>query len=209
MLPKDIRPLHDNSIKKLMPELPKKDDQDKLKDELHKALMNMRDMNHQIQVKKDNEKAVMESSKKVDNAVNVVSQKEMPKPLEKLPQFKFYGNEKCGDGYKYSGAQFTMDGVRSNCGNTSDGKEAKAVGLIKNGKIVSVVLQDKGSGYSQKPSITVKGGGGKNADLNPIVNEKGEINEIIIVNGGDGFYETPDIYIDPPHISSACFLCYK
>ena len=63
-------------------------------------------------------------------------------------------------------------------------------------KIVDVIIENPGSGYTLPPQIIVTGGGGTQANLYASINSQGQIKKIHIENPGQGFTTNPEILIN-------------
>lgn len=129
-------------------------------------------------------------------------------------QCNFY-NDSCPSDYTEMGAigiQGLPSGMTLTCGNVSGSKPATFVAELSNGTISNVVIIDPGSGYNPSKTYTISvvgGGGGKGAELKPVIGDDGLIKTINIVKGGSGFKETPKIIIDNSSNSSKCTFCCK
>ncbi len=73
------------------------------------------------------------------------------------------------------------------------GTNAFVTAVLSGGRISRVVVDDPGSGYFEKPVINIVGGGGAGAVLDPIV--RGPIVDVKIINGGQGFEESPELEV--------------
>ena len=100
--------------------------------------------------------------------------------------------------------------VSLSCNGLLDTKQAKAYAIIKNGTIDKIVVIDEGSGYqpSSKPNITIEGNG-NGAFAEALIDDKGHLKIIHIINGGSGYTESPEINIEPPVNKKGCNLCCK
>jgi hypothetical protein len=125
---------------------------------------------------------------------------------------KFFNNRTCTSEYPiFTGASLGIENSNMICDTDNDDKfrEAVVVSDIKNNRIIKVHVVDSGYGYFQKPDIVIEGGGGKDAELDVIINKKnGGINRIIINNPGSGYTNTPSIKLIPVG-GSKCYLCCK
>jgi len=123
---------------------------------------------------------------------------------------KFLSSDKCHKDYpNFSGASITFDGgMKMKCDSTGDQKAPKAVCTIKNGKIDGVYLIKHGAGITKPPKVEAVGGGGKGAVFKAIL-ENGKIKDILVVDSGEGYHETPTIKIEDPNLSEGCYLCCK
>ena len=66
--------------------------------------------------------------------------------------------------------------------------------------VVSVKLLDSGTGYTEAPTVTLSGGGGKGAILQAVNNDSDRLDAIAVIDGGDGYTSSPTITISPPDI---------
>ena len=72
---------------------------------------------------------------------------------------------------------------------------------VVNGKICNIFMESGGVGYGvtnivnfiRSPKINVETG--KNAELIPVINSRGEINDVVIVDGGNNYSSAPEIVI--------------
>ncbi len=124
-------------------------------------------------------------------------------------------NDSCPSDYTEMGSigiQGLPSGMTLTCGNVSSGKPASFVAELSNGTITNVVVVDPGTGYNptKKYSMTLEGGGGgKGAELEPVIGDDGLIKNIKVVKGGSGFKETPKITIENSTNSGKCTFCCK
>ncbi len=79
---------------------------------------------------------------------------------------------------------------------------ATAVAQIENGSIVNIRLLCFGSGYSEKPEISLVGGGGTNGRVRVQGLYNGELSGVDIVNGGTGYTEPPKVIIQSPYANT-------
>jgi hypothetical protein len=120
---------------------------------------------------------------------------------------KFLSSSQCHPDYpNFSGA--SIEGSNMKCDNLDNVKPCKAVCTISNGKINGVYIIHPGAGYKTEPKVEIVGGGGEGAILKAILVD-GKIKEVKVLNGGNGFHETPSLKIDNPNSSNGCFLCCK
>ena len=77
------------------------------------------------------------------------------------------------------------------------GTGAAATAIIGTSTVSSVTVNNPGSGYVS-PILTVTGGGGSGAILQPILNVSGGIEDVVVVNPGNGYTSTPTIVIEDP-----------
>ena len=70
------------------------------------------------------------------------------------------------------------------CELDGGGKGAVVKPIIKNGKIIDTIIENRGKDYQSAPKISVIGTNGLGADLVATI-KNNEINEIIIVSGGE------------------------
>jgi hypothetical protein len=132
-------------------------------------------------------------------------------PIEKM-NCKFLNSPKCHPDYpNFSGAgiNFGSDSeTKIKCDSIGKEKIAKAICTIGNGKITGVYLIDEGSSYEDSPNVIAVGGGGSGSKLKAMA-ISGKIKQIKVLDGGYGYTETPNIKIEPPNMSSGCYLCCK
>lgn len=62
--------------------------------------------------------------------------------------------------------------------------------------VVSVLVENSGSGYVLPPSVTISGGGGTGATAIANINSNGQVDAIIITNPGRGYTSNPTIVIN-------------
>lgn len=100
--------------------------------------------------------------------------------------------------------------VSLSCNGLLDIKQAKAYGIIKNGSIEKIVVIDEGSGYqpTSKPKITIEGNG-NGAVAEALIDDKGHLKVIHIIQNGSGYTESPEITIEAPVNHKGCNLCCK
>ena len=133
---------------------------------------------------------------------------EIPKLIEDFGNFPFMSES--------SGAKSELDlcnrGKDTIC-NPPDivifggrGSGAKAKPIVKNGRIVSVEVEDGGSGYAYPPFIEFKDncGSGIGAVARASLNTKGEVKKIYMVTGGEGYIGSGEdlFYVDTVEIIS-------
>ena len=114
-------------------------------------------------------------------------------------------DNKCDDPVytKFSGASLGIGAKSIQCnGKKIMTSQAKAISLIKNGKIDRIQLTKKGNYYKKEPKIKIQG----NAVARAVV-KKGRLEKILLVNKGSGYKSSPQITIDPPNYFSYCNLC--
>jgi hypothetical protein len=75
-------------------------------------------------------------------------------------------------------------------------KQATAVPVVENGKIVRVVVTSAGRGYKIAPEITITGTGA-GAKLQSVINSAGEVTSITVENAGRDYLDTAVLYIRP------------
>lgn len=120
---------------------------------------------------------------------------------------KFLSSAQCHPDYpNFSGA--SIEGSNMKCDNMGDVELSKAVCTISNGKINGVYIIHPGAGYKVAPKIEIVGGGGEGAILKAIL-VNGKVKEVKVMNGGNGFHETPVLKIENPNSSNGCYLCCK
>ncbi len=75
-------------------------------------------------------------------------------------------------------------------------KQAKALPVIEEGKIVRVIVTDPGRGYKIPPEINIIGEG-SGARLSAIINSSGEVTGVTVDNSGRDYLDTTSLYIRP------------
>ena len=145
-----------------------------------------------------------------NNVKSAVSGKGMEQKGSNGMKCKFLNSSKCHPDYpNFSGASISFpEGAKMKCDSVGNETMPKAVCTIHKGRINGVYLINKGSGLIDPPKVDAVGGGGRNATLKAIV-KNGEVEEIKVINPGEGFHETPDITFESNNISSGCYLCCK
>ena len=118
-------------------------------------------------------------------------------------------DNKCPADYNvFTGATFSGDGSTISCnGSKIDVKSATGFAIINKGSIVDVKITEKGSRYENPPKIYFRGVG-KGAIARSIIKD-GEVKDIIIINGGQGYHSTPTVIIEKPNPMVHCNLCCK
>lgn len=129
-------------------------------------------------------------------------------------KLRFFTSDKCGPGYDYTGAFFSMapgEDKIFNCNVidniASDFKPATAVASVKDGKIDKIIVTDPGRGYGEIPYVKITGKG-SGADA-MILLEKGEVKSINVMNGGSGYVDTPNVSIERIGAGDGCYLCVE
>ena len=120
--------------------------------------------------------------------------------FQKKFQCQFF-SDKCPEGYSENGS-FSLagfgDGTSITCGDS----------LLKKIHII-----DSGLGYQVDTPPIVKiisrNGMGSNANAECIVDDEGKVQYINVINGGDGYIETPLIEISDNNSTKSCHLCCK
>ena len=118
-------------------------------------------------------------------------------------------DKKCPADYNvFTGATFSGDGTTLSCnGSKVDVKTATGFAIVNKGRVVDVKLTEKGSRYEKDPKIYFRGIG-KGAQAKTIVKD-GEVKDIVIMNGGQGYHSTPTVIIEKPNPLVHCNLCCK
>lgn len=125
----------------------------------------------------------------------------------------FY-NDECPADYTEMG-NIGINGLPSGmtllCGNVSSTSPASFTAEISNGSIKDVIIKNAGTGYNpnKKYTITVTGGKGNGASLEPIIGDDGTIKQINVKSGGTGYMDTPTITIENSANSGKCHFCCK
>ena len=73
-------------------------------------------------------------------------------------------------------------------------RQAKITPIIVNGRIHSITINDPGFGYKVPPTITVNGTG-TNALLQTLINEYGEVSDVLIISNGENFSDTDTLTV--------------
>ena len=84
---------------------------------------------------------------------------------------------------------------------------AKAIPIVKNGKIEEIIVTSSGSNYKKEPQVDIIGVG-KNALAKANI-ENGKVKNIIVSNQGEGYTSSPKIEIDVPSGYVYCHLCCR
>jgi hypothetical protein len=63
---------------------------------------------------------------------------------------------------------------------------------------LTVTITEKGSGYKDRPKITISGGGGTGAIVEGIVDADGKVTSANIISPGSGYSGTPNATVDDP-----------
>jgi hypothetical protein len=87
----------------------------------------------------------------------------------------------------------------------ASGSQARIVGTTTSSRsltsklsINKVYIEDGGSGYTSKPSISLFGGGGSGVQFNVGIATTGSIGSVSIVNSGQGYVSTPTVTFSSP-----------
>lgn len=83
------------------------------------------------------------------------------------------------------------------------GTGAQATAIIGTSVISGIQVNNPGQNYVS-PILTLSGGGGSGAILQPIVTD-GQINSVVVVSAGSGYTSTPTILVEDPAGSGASF----
>lgn len=100
--------------------------------------------------------------------------------------------------------------VSLSCNGLVNVRAARAYAIIKNGSIEKIVVIDEGMGYqpNSRPQITIKGNG-NGASADALIDDKGKLKVIHVIQGGSGYTESPEITIETPVNNNGCNLCCK
>lgn len=71
---------------------------------------------------------------------------------------------------------------------------ASAIAGIENGKVSILTLTNTGTNYLTLPAVSIVGGGGSGAEVQPVI-ENGFITRIDVINGGEGYSSAPVVLI--------------
>ncbi len=80
---------------------------------------------------------------------------------------------------------------------TATVKQAVLEPVIENGRIVNVLILEAGRGYVYAPIIQISSLTGKGAVLRTVINEIGQVTEIIISNKGEGYLSDTSLFVRP------------
>ena len=114
-------------------------------------------------------------------------------------------NSKCDDKVytKFSGASLGIGAKSIQCnGKKILNNRAKAISLIKNGKIDRIIITKKGNHYKKEPKVTIEGTGIGRAIL-----KNKQVDKILLLNRGNNYKSSPKITIEAPNLFSYCNLC--
>lgn len=68
--------------------------------------------------------------------------------------------------------------------------------VVRSGNsIVSIAVDNPGSGYTTRPSVIISGGGGSGARAYALIDNNGQVSQIVVVNGGSNYTSTPTVTI--------------
>jgi hypothetical protein len=101
-----------------------------------------------------------------------------------IPEVKFSSAPQSG--LTASGIATMIGDIVDFCGPDPDTFRVQGVNII-----------NSGYGYTTPPSVAFIGGGGSGAEASTIISD-GVIGEFIIVNGGSGYYDEPNVTISSP-----------
>lgn len=132
------------------------------------------------------------------------------KDFQKTMNCRFLSSPQCHPEYpNFSGAGFSFPGdMKMKVDSIGDTKPAHVICTISKGAINGAYVIDAGEGYQNPPKLTIVGGGGSNAILEPVV-KGGKILDVKVKSGGYGFIETPSIQVEDPNLSNGLYLCCK
>lgn len=77
---------------------------------------------------------------------------------------------------------------------TGTGSGAAATAVVE-GSVVSLTLDDSGTGYFEEPTIKIFGHGGTGATASLDITPAGEVTNLQVLTGGSGFNSAPDVAI--------------
>lgn len=104
---------------------------------------------------------------------------------------------------KFSGASLGIGSKSIQCNGAKIlNNRAKAISIIKDGKVNKIVITKKGNYYKTDPVVKIEG----NAKIKAIMQDK-RIAKIVIINPGSGYKSSPRINIAAPNLYSYCNLC--
>ena len=80
-----------------------------------------------------------------------------------------------------------------------NGRTAEVKPIIEGGKIIDAFVVNKGKEYWSLPELTVVGSGttGSGVQLKPVINELGQLDDIIVINPGIGYSTNTSIFVEP------------
>ncbi len=80
-----------------------------------------------------------------------------------------------------------------------NGRTAEVRPIIEDGKIIDAFVVNKGKEYWSLPELTVVDSGttGSGVQLKPIINELGQLDDIIVINPGIGYSTNTSIFVEP------------
>ena len=80
-----------------------------------------------------------------------------------------------------------------------NGRTAEVKPIIEDGKIIDAFVVNKGKEYWSLPELTVVGSGttGSGVQLKPVINELGQLDDIIVINPGIGYSTNTSIFVEP------------
>ena len=142
-----------------------------------------------------------------NNIINSISSMLSEKPCKFVGSYK--KKAKCPAGYKnFTGASVGIQGANMVCNNKQiQNSAAKAIPIVKDGKIQEIVITYSGNNYKKEPEITIIGDGNL-ASAQAIINN-GKVVDINVNNQGKGYKSTPKIEISNPDGFAYCHLCCK
>ena len=110
---------------------------------------------------------------------------------EIIGSYLYDGGSKYGS--KVSGHYFTPKITIQN------GRTAEVRPIIESGKIIDVQVLNKGKEYWSLPDLTITEGGatGSGCKLKPVINEDGQLSDIVVINPGIGYSTNANVYVDP------------
>ena len=79
-----------------------------------------------------------------------------------------------------------------------NGRTAEVKPIIEGGKIVDAFVVNKGKEYFSLPELSVVGSGttGSGVQLKPVINELGQLDDIIVINPGIGYSTNTSIFVE-------------
>lgn len=128
-----------------------------------------------------------------------------------FPACRFINTPQCIPNFPYyTGASIGVEGGGQTfrCNGPDNAERAEAVVSIENGRIQKGYIVKPGKSYTLAPKVVLFGGGGEGAKIETRINPTtGEVVDLIIRNGGNGYSSTPRIELDAPGLSDQCYLC--
>lgn len=84
---------------------------------------------------------------------------------------------------------------------------AAATATVSSGAVTAITVVSGGSGYTEKPDVTLSGGGGSNAVATAVVQD-GAVTSVTVARGGSGYTSAPTVTFTPTTASSSSSSTY-